>query len=288
MPDLHPPTDQPNPKAATPGEPDEAPVIDRYAHASEAIVGARTHQEDHCVFAFAQGGPGDARTGERGTGELLAVLADGMGGHVAGETASQMVCARFTEVYASERTVPHTRLRAALEACNLSLAEAIAEDDTLDGMGCTLVGAVFGERGMRWVSVGDSHLYLFRARSLYLLNEDHSMAPVIDDMATRGLINNAEAQAHPQRHMLRSALTGGPIDMVDIGAKLLRLLPDDVVIIASDGIEALDHAAIASVIAEQDDGDPAAIVSALVDAVEAVGDPLQDNTTVMAIQPKFA
>ncbi|MEO0620248.1 MAG: protein phosphatase 2C domain-containing protein [Pseudomonadota bacterium] len=286
MPDLQ--SQSADPTTVADAQADAPPVIDRYAHASEAIIGARTHQEDHCMFAFAQGGPGNARTGERGTGELLAVLADGMGGHVAGETASQMVCARFAEVYAVERTVPDARLRAALDACNVSLATAIAEDDTLDGMGCTLVGAVFGERGMRWVSVGDSHLYLFRGRSLYLLNEDHSMAPVIDDMATRGLINNAEAQSHPQRHMLRSALTGGEIDLVDVGAKLLRLQPDDVVIIASDGIETLNHATIASVVAGQEDGDPAAIVGALVDAVEAAGDPMQDNTTVMAIQPKFA
>ncbi len=263
-------------------------VIDRYAHASEAIVGARDHQEDSCLFAFAEGGPEDIRTGERGTGELVAVLADGMGGHAAGEHASQTACNSFAESYTGNRIAARSRLTTALEACNDAIASAVSGDDSLDGMGCTLIAAVFGERGMRWVSVGDSHLYLFRDRKLYLLNEDHSMAPVIDEMATKGLLGNEEARNHPRRHMLRSALTGREIEMIDIGAKLLQLEPGDCIIMASDGIESLAHDALAAIVAEHANGDPAAVVAALVDAVEQVGDPQQDNTTVMAIQPRFA
>ncbi len=262
-------------------------VIDRYAHASEAIVGARAHQEDYCLFAFAQGGPADERTGERGAGELLAVLADGMGGHVAGETAARMVCTCFAETYAEHSLPARERLNTTIAACNEVLAHAVAQDDSLDGMGCTLIGATFGERGLRWVSVGDSHLYLFRNRKLYLLNEDHSMAPVIDEMVSKGLLGNEEARNHPRRHMLRSALTGDEIEMVDIGAKLLKLQPEDVIVMASDGIEVLSHDTIAETIAEHASADPAEIVAALVDAVEQADDPLQDNTTVMAIQPKF-
>ena len=198
-------------------------MIDRYAHASEAIVGARDYQEDFCLFSFADGGPVDERTGETGAGELVAVLADGMGGHVAGERASKTVCASFADAYASNRIAPPERLSTALSACNDSLASAIAQDQSLDGMGCTLVGVAFGERGMRWVSVGDSHLYLFRDRKLYLLNEDHSMAPVIDGMVSQGLLGNEEARKHPRRHMLRSALTGGDIELIEIGSKLLPL-----------------------------------------------------------------
>lgn len=268
--------------------PDVDLVIDRYAHASEAIVGARAHQEDHCLFAFAQGGPRDERTGERGTGELVAVLADGMGGHVAGEMAARMVCNCFAETYAEHCVAAQERLSTTLTACNNALATAIARDEDLDGMGCTLIGATFGERGLRWVSVGDSHLYLFRDRKLYLLNEDHSMAPVIDEMVTKGLIGNEEARNHPRRHMLRSALTGTEIEMIDVGAKLLKLQPDDVIVMASDGIEVLSHDEIAKVVAAHTKADPAEIVAALVDAVEQVEDPMQDNTTVMAIQPKFA
>ncbi|MGI9407463.1 MAG: PP2C family protein-serine/threonine phosphatase [Hyphomicrobiaceae bacterium] len=264
------------------------PVIDRYAHASEAIIGARDHQEDYCLFAFADGGPGNERTGETGAGELVAVLADGMGGHVAGELASQTACTSFAEAYCSARVAPADRLSGALKTCNEALAKAISQDETLDGMGCTLIGAAFGERGMRWVSVGDSHLYLFRDRKLYLLNEDHSMAPVIDEMASKGLLGNEEARNHPRRHLLRSALTGTKIEMIDIGSKLLKLETGDCIIMATDGIEAISNDAIAAILADRERADPAEIVAALVDAIENVNDPLQDNTTVMAIQPKFA
>ncbi|MGI9408255.1 MAG: PP2C family protein-serine/threonine phosphatase [Hyphomicrobiaceae bacterium] len=263
------------------------PAIDRYAHASEAITGARDHQEDYCLFAFADGGPGNERTGETGAGELIAVLADGMGGHVAGERASQTACNSFAETYGRNRVPARERLSDALAACNQALAAAIAEDDSLEGMGCTLIGSAFGERGMRWVSVGDSHLYLFRDRKLFLLNEDHSMAPVIDEMASKGLLGNEEARNHPRRHLLRSALTGTDVEMIDIGAKLLKLEPGDCIIMASDGIETISNDEIAAILADQAEADPAEIVSSLIDAVERVRYPLQDNTTVMAIQPKF-
>ncbi|MEL6289904.1 MAG: protein phosphatase 2C domain-containing protein [Pseudomonadota bacterium] len=264
------------------------PRIDRYAHASEAIVGARGHQEDYSLFVFAEGGPQDTATGERGAGELLAVLADGMGGHVAGETASRTGCAHFAESYIALRAEPRERLTSALDAANASLASAINADGALDGMGCTIVGAAFGERGLRWISVGDSPLYLYRERALYRLNEDHSMAPVVDDMADRGLLGREAAVRDPRRHMLRSALTGVEIDLVDIGEKLLVLEPGDLVLLASDGLDVLSHRRIAEIIATHADGDPAEIVALLIDAVEAHGAPDQDNTTVMAVQPKFA
>jgi protein phosphatase len=114
------------------------------------------------------------------------------------------------------------------------------------------------------------------------------MAPVIDEMAAKGLLGNEEARTHPRRHMLRSALTGSEIEMIDIGAKLLQLEPGDCIVMASDGIETLTDMVIADIIAEHVNGDPAEIVAALVDAVEKARDPQQDNTTVMAIQPKFA
>jgi protein phosphatase len=225
-----------------------------------------------------------------GTGDLLAVLADGMGGHVAGAEASRLVCRTFIEAYsaAGAKTGEGRRLRAALDQANRALAEAVARNRALEGMGSTLLAVLFGERGLRWVSVGDSPLYLFRNRHLIQLNQDHSLAPVLDRLAAAGEILPEEAIAHPRRHFLRSALTGGPIDLIDLRTEALALEPGDWVILASDGLETLSHAEIANSISRHSDGDAASLARGLLASVEAARHPQQDNATVMAVRPVLA
>ena len=82
-------------------------------------------------------------------------------------------------------------------------------------MGCTLIGAAFGPEGLDWISVGDSPLYLVRKGKIVRLNEDHSLAPEIDRMAEMGRMSEEQAKAHPRRHVLRSALIGAEIDLID-------------------------------------------------------------------------
>ncbi|MEZ5775281.1 MAG: protein phosphatase 2C domain-containing protein [Hyphomicrobiaceae bacterium] len=265
-------------------------MIARYQHATRAITGTRDRQEDACAFAFP-----DARalyftaSGRvTGTGELLAVLADGMGGHVAGAEASRTACATFIESYAQSEGLTRDRFEAALTAANAAIAERIAHDHNLEGMGSTLVAAAFGDEGLRWVSVGDSPLFLFRQRRLYQLNEDHSLAPVLDRLAAEGEIEAEAARRHPRRHFLRSALTGAEIELVDLRDRLLPLEPDDWVVLASDGIETLSHAEIADIADRHCRSDVDTLVSALIEAVERADDPRQDNTTIMAVRPCFA
>jgi protein phosphatase len=132
------------------------------------------------------------------------------------------------------------------------------------------------------VSVGDSPLFLVRKGEIVLLNEDHSLAPELDKLAAAGKMSWREARSDPRRHFLRSALTGGEIELVDRSHRPLALQPDDIVILASDGIQALSHADIARLA----DGapSPAPLADALLAAVTAVGDPHQDNTTVVVIR----
>ena len=263
-------------------------MISRFRHASRAILGARDFQEDACAFAFP-----DARavyfttSGKvNGTGDLLAVLADGMGGHVAGAEAARTACRGFIEAYTEEREAAD-RLKAALERSNAAIGSAVSSNPRLEGMGSTLLAVAFGETGLTWVSVGDSPLYLFRDKRLYQLNQDHSLAPVLDQLAAKGEIDEAAALQHPRRHHLRSALTGASIELVDLREEAFALKPSDWVLLASDGIETLEPGLIADILAHYGDAEPDAVTRALIEAVEAMDNPAQDNTTIMAVKPCF-
>ena len=84
---------------------------------------------------------------------------------------------------------------------------------------------------VEWVSVGDSPLMLFRRGEIALLNEDHSLAPELDRLAEIGSITEDEAKRDPRRHMLRSAITGDEIELVDVSRNPLRIETGDFIIL---------------------------------------------------------
>jgi protein phosphatase len=241
-----------------------------FEYATAAAKGARSYQEDSA----------DVREDADG---LAAVLADGMGGHAGGALASRLACVFFLEAFAlSSAGEVKARLAEALEVANDAIGHEAAKDRALTGMGCTLVGAAFGADGLEWVSVGDSPLYLVRKGEIVRLNEDHSLAPEIDKLAAMGRIGWDAARADPRRHVLRSALTGTEIDMVDRPQVPVALQPGDLVILASDGIHSISEADIALMVTSAATAQAAA--DALLAAVEAIGDRYQDNTTVVAVR----
>jgi serine/threonine protein phosphatase PrpC len=256
-------------------------VFDR---ASCSTKGARSYQEDSAMVW-----PGDddaSPTGRRrGVGEFVAILADGMGGHAGGALASRTVCETFVDAYASGTGEDTTqRLVSALAAANEAIAEKVSQNPGLSGMGSTLVGVAFSEHGAQWVSVGDSPLMLYRRGEIALLNEDHSLAPELDRMAEAGHISIEEARRDPRRHMLRSAVTGDEIDLVDISRKPLAVEPGDYVILASDGLQTLEQSEVERIVSAYAADGAHAVAQALIRAVEAVRDPHQDNATVVAVR----
>ena len=242
----------------------------RFEHATRAAKGARSYQEDAA----------EVRADEA---RLTAALADGMGGHAGGALASGLASMFFVQAVAmSSAPDVGTRLAEALNVANEAIAHETDEDPSLAGMGCTLIGALFGPEGVEWVSVGDSPLFLVRKGEIVRLNEDHSLAPEIDKLAAMGKISWDAARADPRRHVLRSALTGTEIDLVDRSQRPLALQPGDMVILASDGIHSVSHADIVRVVAGAPTADAAA--EALLAAVEAAGSAHQDNTTVVVVR----
>ena len=242
-------------------------------------VGQRSQQEDAYVFSAIPGPPGAA------TGQLV-VVADGMGGHAAGNLASDVAVRAFAKAFPAGGMTMQERFKRALNAANEGLAAAIEADlDHLEGMGTTLVAAVVTPAGLEWVSIGDSPLYLFREGNLRRVNEDHSFRPVLQEMVKKGELSEDQAASSALKNRLRSALIGGEIALVDRSPAPLPLLPGDVVLAASDGLQSLTEERISTVLREHSETSASPLAARLLQAVLAAGVPKQDNITVTILKP---
>jgi PPM family protein phosphatase len=219
--------------------------------------GARPYQEDSLAVK------------QLADGSVLAVLSDGMGGHAGGAVASRV--AVDTAIAAVENGAS---LRAALQAANRAVGEKAASDRNLTNMGATFVAVIAKGDEMRWISVGDSPLYLVVDGWIERLNADHSMAPQIDAMVERGLLTARQAANHPSRHTLREAVMGQPLSLIDEGSR--QLGADARLLLCSDGVQTLDEDGIAA--------GAGGSVHALIEAVLAVSEPHQDNVTVIKLE----
>ncbi len=264
--------------------------MNRFDCAVAATRGARDYQEDSAAYWPGEGDPfapapdADTSSSAGDIATVVAVLADGMGGHTGGALASRIVCEQFLKSAVVHQAAMHDRLLAALNEANDAVAAKVADKPVLSGMGSTLVGVAFGGTGMQWVSVGDSPLYLFRRGEIAVLNEDHSLAPELDRLVAAGRLTEAEARRDPRRHMLRSAITGDEIDLVDVSRQPLALEVDDYVVLASDGIATLEPAEIGRIIQAYAADGANAVATALIRGIEALREPHQDNATVLVVR----
>lgn len=252
--------------------------------ATRIIQGARDYQEDDCDFLVLDG---DGAPG------MLLVLADGMGGHVGGALASRTAVANFIAAWqagADDADNIPARLNAALAAANDSLRAQVAADPSLAGMGCTLVGAVIAGRALHWLSVGDSPLWLMQGGELRRLNQDHSMAPLLQNLVAAGRMTAAEAAADPRRNALRSAVMGEELTLVDCPGAPLQLPPHEParILLASDGVQTLSDDDIANIMRDTAALDTDTCAARLLQAVEDKQHPRQDNTTIMVYDPPCA
>lgn len=248
--------------------------------ASALDRGARSRQEDALATSFAQG----AEIG-------FAVLSDGMGGHAAGDVASRIIVAeifadltlRIADPDLSETNIPKL-LRSAANVANHRIRARIKAAPETAGMGGTVIVAVILAGRLYWISVGDSPLYLYRDGRLSRLNDDHSMAPQIDLMVRKGLIDPEIGRNHPQRNCLTSALTGDEISVIDCPDEPFALQDGDLVLVASDGLQFLPDERIELVLSRAAGVRSASIANALIAEVAALGDPEQDNISVVVLK----
>ncbi|MDE2741003.1 MAG: SpoIIE family protein phosphatase [Gemmatimonadota bacterium] len=247
--------------------------------AARQIPGKREYQEDDYGLL-------DGRDlGIDGSEHTMLLVADGMGGHVGGATASGLLSKTFVEAYSQASGPIVDRLRDCLEAGNKAIADAIAENPELDSMGSTLVAAVVSSEGLNWISVGDSPLWLFRDDKLERLNADHSMAPVLADLVATGRMTEEDAARDPRRHSLRSAVMGDDIHLIDVSSQPVAVQKGDRLLLASDGLMTLSDQEIAAILKKMQDAPLEDSASALIQAVEDAEQPHQDNTTVLLYAP---
>jgi serine/threonine protein phosphatase PrpC len=245
--------------------------------ASDQIDGARDYQEDTYMVT-------ELEQADNGKVCALAILADGMGGHTAGNVASSIAVEIFNESFQS--SFPPQEVEAALTgALNLSnekIRSSVKEKPALRGMGCTMVTAYLEDDDLYWVSVGDSHLYLIREHELIKPNANHSYGAYLDMMKEQGI--DFEEQVGMSRNMLMSAMTGENIRSVDISKTPIKVRPGDRVIVASDGLDVLGTGAIIQYSSWS--ATASECVCTLLKAVEDINKTNQDNTTLIVIDIK--
>jgi len=257
------------------------PALDTtYDVASAISQGRRPYQEDAIVSDF-----------PIGSGMGFAVLADGMGGHAAGDVASKIV---VTEVFSELKlqsgeadafaaNLPKI-LRDAAMAANDCVKGHILDNSETAGMGATLVASVLVGTQLYWISIGDSPLFLYRDGALRQLNEDHSMAPQIDFMVRTGMMAEDIGRNHPDRSCLTSVLGGEHVARVDCPAEPTDLKDGDILIVASDGIQYLSPEDLEEILASGADRSSRAIADTLLERLKEHGDPEQDNASFSVIK----
>lgn len=235
--------------------------------------GSRPYQEDEQGFSYLE-------IGEEQSG-ILSIVSDGMGGENAGNVASALVIKEF--VYAchedTSAEIPTLLKNSAIKA-NDAMRVTIGEQPLLEGMGATLVATLIVNNVLYWVSVGDSPLFLVRNEEIKRLNEDHSMMPLLKQQVTDGELKESELATHPERNVLRAAMTGDEIDLMDVSLEGELLEEGDVVLCASDGVDTLSAAEILAKLNLYKSLSAQEMAVKIVQAVKSKDRPRQDNIAV--------
>jgi formylglycine-generating enzyme required for sulfatase activity/serine/threonine protein phosphatase PrpC len=238
------------------------------------IDGAREYQEDAFLITNL--------TDKNGNPAALIIVADGMGGHAAGNVASNMAVQAFNKHVSANYPsddLPDVLQEAVLRA-NKAIKDTVAETPALQGMGCTMVAGILEAGKIYWASVGDSHLYVVRGSELMKKNADHSYGGFLERMKAAGTPMEPEPGLAP--NMLMSAITGDDINEIDVPTQPFELQPGDRVLLCSDGMDTLSDGKIIQYSAWSDS--PKECGDALLQAVTDAKKPKQDNTTVVVVK----
>ncbi len=164
----------------------------------------------------------------------LYLVADGMGGHKAGQIASRLAIectVRAIEVLESKPVSPLEKLRHAVTCANREIHERAERNAELRGMGTTLVAILVEQGRVALAHVGDSRAYRIRRGRIRLLTDDHS---IVGELLRRRKISEDDAREHPHRHVLTKALGVAPSAQPDLAE--LTPLPGDTFVLCSDGL----------------------------------------------------
>jgi Serine/threonine protein phosphatase len=207
----------------------------------------------------------------------LFIVADGMGGHKAGDFASRYTVEVIEQsIVRSKKEEPEDILQEAVITANQKLIEAAGRDIKLEGMGTTLIAATIINRKLYFVNIGDSRLYLIN-KEIRQLSKDHSL---VEEMVRLGGIKEEEARNHPDKNIITRAVGVHDEAKADFYEYVLR--NDDVILLCTDGLSNMveDEAILGIVKSARD------VVEAVEDLVERANENGgKDNIGVVIIQP---
>ena len=240
----------------------------------ELRVGARSHvgmvragNEDN-FFADA-----DERRG-------IFIVADGMGGHAAGEVASEMAVQIVAQglgglTSATEAEAPR-RLEASLKAANRAIYDRMIAEVDKQGMGTTASVLLISDAGFLIGQIGDSRIYLLRGGTLVQLTKDHSY---VQEQVDTGILTPEQARNHPYSNVITRCV--GSSEDVDVDLFAGEPMPGDVFLVASDGLTGMveDHRLQQLLLARTG---PGRVVDALIAEANARGG--LDNVTAIVVQ----
>jgi PPM family protein phosphatase len=224
--------------------------------------------------------------------QKLFVVADGMGGHAAGEIASsiavdsinEFVCLtggdeEITWPFGLDETISYdgNRLKTAVRFANKKVLEATKEKSEYEGMATTVAAVLVDDRVANLAHVGDSRVYLMRDGELSQLTSDHSW---VNEQIQSGVISAEQARSHPLRNVVTRAL-GGKADL-QVDMQTHEIETGDVLLLCSDGLTTMIPDDEIARVMRDGESDIETTAQALVDAANAKGG--EDNITVLLLK----
>ncbi len=244
-------------------------VLDVYG-ASDIGRVRSLNEDSFCIYGL-----------ETGQADGFCVLSDGMGGHNAGEVASQKTVQFVAETLMEAETdakneAAPAKIGRAVHRANQKIYQMAGENQTQKGMGATLVLAVIEKDEAYIANVGDSRAYAVRNHEIMQITKDHS---VVEEMVANGCLTREEAKNHPQRNMITRAIGTDPAVEADVFE--YDFLPGDCLLLCSDGLSGmLEDTEILSIL--EQDTSAKQTVTALIDAANERGG--RDNITAICIR----
>lgn len=185
--------------------------------------------------------------------QRLAIVADGMGGHKAGDVASNMAVSMLQERWEKEEEIKTAEgaeewLRENISAVNRAIYEYAKEHDECQGMGTTIEAVILTKIFATIAHVGDSRSYIFNANGFQQLTEDHTF---VNELVRSGQITEEDAEHHPRKNVILRAL--GTEENIKIDLKTITFEEDDLLLICSDGLSnKVDKDEIVAILEKED------------------------------------
>ena len=210
----------------------------------------------------------------------LFIVADGMGGHNAGDYASKCTTETVVgEIRNSFEKNPTIIIQKAIQVANKKIREAAAKDENLLGMGTTLVVATIIGKYLQVANIGDSRLYIIGKRGIRQITKDHSL---VEEMIRLGGLAREDARLHPDKNIITRAI--GAKDEVEADFFTEELDEDDIILMCSDGLSnMLEDKEIEKIVKDEALEELIQKGDALVRAANEKGG--KDNIAVVLVKP---